>query len=95
MANADEAYGYLHEAIQETKAIVVLDATGLSFCGAAGLRVLAQAADDARLNSRPFMMAAARPALLRMLQITGLDRAYPELVPIPAQPCHPVGTRGA
>lgn len=84
IATADQAYAYLHEAIRRARATVEVDATGLNFCGAAGLRVFARAACDARLERRPLTMKAMRPSLLRMIRITGLHRAYPELVPLRA-----------
>jgi anti-anti-sigma factor len=88
IATADEAYVYLREAIRRTEATVEVDATGLSFCGAVGLRVLTRAACDARLERRPLRMTAMPPSLLRMIRITGLHRAYPELVPLRAALLH-------
>lgn len=89
IATADEAYAYLRDTIRRPGTSVAVDATRLSFCGAAGLRVFAKAACDARLEGRPLRMVAMRPSLLRIIRITGLHRLYPELVPVQALP-HPV-----
>jgi anti-anti-sigma factor len=82
IATADEAYTFLHDTIRQPGTTIAIDATGLRFCGAAGLRVFERVAAYARLEGRPFSVTAMRPSLLRMIQITGLSRSYPELVPV-------------
>jgi anti-anti-sigma regulatory factor len=43
--------------------------------------VLARAARYARQKGRQLALASARPSLLKIMRITGLDRAFPELHP--------------
>jgi anti-sigma B factor antagonist len=82
IATAEEAYAGLHDAIRRARGSVEVDATGLSFCDAAGLRVFIWAVRDARAERRQLALTAAGPSLLRMIRITGLHRAYPELIPL-------------
>ncbi len=58
-----------------------MDLSGLTFCDASGLSVLARVARHARKAGGQLRMVAARPALMKIIRITGLDRSYPELVP--------------
>jgi hypothetical protein len=58
-----------------------MDLSGLTFCDASGLSVLARVARRARKAGGQLRMVAARPALMKIIRITGLDRSYPELVP--------------
>ena len=51
----------------------------LTFCDAAGLGVLARLARHARRKGRSLKLTAARPALLRIMRITGMDEAFPEV----------------
>jgi anti-anti-sigma regulatory factor len=43
--------------------------------------VLARSARYARQKGRQLALASARPSLLKIMRITGLDRAFPELHP--------------
>jgi anti-sigma B factor antagonist len=83
LTTAEEAYAYLHETILQSQAAVTVDASGLRFCGAAGLRVLTHAASDARVAGCPLTITAMHPSLLKIIRVTGLHRAYPELLPSP------------
>ena len=58
-----------------------MDLSGLTFCDASGLGVLARSARYARQKGRQLALASARPSLLKIMRITGLDRAFPELHP--------------
>jgi anti-sigma B factor antagonist len=51
----------------------------LTFCDAAGLGVLARVAGHARRSGRQLKLTAAQPALLRLMHITGMDEAFPEV----------------
>ena len=51
----------------------------LTFCDAAGLGVLARMARHARRTGRSVKLTAARPSLLRIMRITGMDEAFPEI----------------
>jgi len=81
IATAEQAYSYLSEVIDGRQAPVTVDLSGLTFCDASGLGVLARAARYAREKGRQLGLASARPSLLKIMRITGLDRAFPELHP--------------
>jgi anti-sigma B factor antagonist len=79
IATAEQAYSYISEVIDGRLAPVTVDLSGLTFCDASGLGVLARAARYARQKGRQLMLASARPSLLKIMRITGLDGAFPEL----------------
>jgi anti-sigma B factor antagonist len=81
IATAEQAYSYISEIIDGRLAPVTVDLSGLTFCDASGLGVLARAARYARQKGRQLMLASARPSLLKIMRITGLDGAFPELRP--------------
>ena len=81
IATAEQAYSYISEIIDGRPAPVTVDLSGLTFCDASGLGVLARAARYARQKGRQLMLASARPSLLKIMRITGLDGAFPELRP--------------
>jgi anti-sigma B factor antagonist len=51
----------------------------LTFCDAAGLGVLARVAGHARRSGRSIELVAARPSMVRIMRITGMDEAFPEV----------------
>ncbi|SEG73148.1 anti-sigma B factor antagonist [Thermomonospora echinospora] len=61
---------------RRARAAVVLDLSGVSFCDAAGLSVLVAARRRARLLGLSLSLAAPRPSMSRLLQITGLQRSF-------------------
>jgi anti-sigma B factor antagonist len=82
IATAEQAYTYLSDVLDawETDPVPVsVDLSGLTFCDASGLGVLARIARHARQAGRQLTLTAARPSLLKIMRITGLDRAFPEL----------------
>jgi anti-sigma B factor antagonist len=84
IATAEQAYTFISDVIDAWEpgpAPVSIDLSGLTFCDAAGLGVLARIARHARQAGRQLRLTAARPSLLKIMRITGLDRAFPELVP--------------
>jgi anti-sigma B factor antagonist len=81
IATAEQAYAYLSDIIDGRQAPVSVDLSGLTFCDASGLGVLARIARHARQAGRQVRLTAARPPLLKIMRITGLDRAFPELRP--------------
>ena len=81
IATADQAYAYLSEAIDSWPVPLQVDLSGLTFCDASGLGALARVARHARQAGRQLMLASARPSLMKIMRITGLDRAFPELHP--------------
>ena len=83
IATAGQAYSYISDVIDAwpglSPAPVSVDLSGLTFCDASGLGALARTARHARQAGRQLRLTAARPSLLKIMRITGLDRAYPEL----------------
>ncbi len=79
IATADQAYIYISDVIDAWPSPVSVDLSGLTFCDASGLGALARIARHARQAGRQLKLIAARPSLLKIMRITGLDRAYPEL----------------
>jgi anti-sigma B factor antagonist len=79
IATAEQAYTYISDMIDAWPAPVSVDLSGLTFCDASGLGALARTARHARQAGRQLKLTAARPSLLKIMRITGLDRAYPEL----------------
>ncbi len=81
IATAEQAYSYISEVIDGLPAPVTVDLSGLTFCDASGLGALARIARHAREVGRQLVLTSARPPLLKIMRITGLDRAFPELQP--------------
>jgi anti-sigma B factor antagonist len=79
VATAEQAYAYISDVIDAWPTPVSVDLSGLTFCDASGLGALARIARHARQAGRQLRLTAARPSLLKIMRITGLDRAYPEL----------------
>jgi anti-anti-sigma factor len=79
IATADQAYAYLRDVVDSQQGSVTMNLAGLTFCDAAGLGVLARVAGHARRSGRSLKLTAARPSLLRIMHITGLDQAFPEV----------------
>ena len=79
IATAEQAYLYISDVIDAWPTPVSVDLSGLTFCDASGLGVLARIARHAREAGRQLTLTAARPSLLKIMRITGLDRSFPEL----------------
>jgi len=79
IATADQAYAYLRDVVDNQDGPVLLNLSELTFCDAAGLGVLARVAGHARRTGRSLKVTAARPSLLRIMHITGMDEAFPEV----------------
>ena len=79
IATADRARAYLYNVVDSEPLPVMIDLSGVTFCDAAGLGMLAKVAARARKAGRPVRLVGPRPPLLRIMRITGLDEAFPEL----------------
>jgi len=79
IATADQAYAYLRDVVDNQDGPVMMNLSELSFCDAAGLGVLARVAGHARRSGRSLKLTAARPSLLRIMRITGMAEAFPEV----------------
>jgi anti-sigma B factor antagonist len=81
IATAEQAFTYISDVIDCWPAPVSVDLAGVTFCDASGLGALARVARHARDAGRQLRLTSARPSLLKIMRITGLDRAFPELRP--------------
>ena len=79
IATADQAYTYLRDVVDNQDGPVLMNLSELTFCDAAGLGVLARVAGHSRRSGHELKLTAARPALLRIMHITGLDEVFPEV----------------
>ena len=79
IATADQAYAYLRDVVDSRDGPVTVNLAELTFCDAAGLGVLARVAGYARRSGGSLKLTAARPSLLRIMRITGMDQAFPEV----------------
>jgi anti-anti-sigma factor len=79
IATADQAYAYLRDVVDSQPGSVTMNLSELTFCDAAGLGVLARVAGHARRSGRSVKLTAARPSMVRIMRITGMDEAFPEV----------------
>lgn len=85
IATAERAYAYIREILDGWPTPVSVDLSGLTFCDASGLGVLARLARHARQAGRQLRLTSPRPSLVKIMRITGLDLTFPELrPPVPA-----------
>ena len=90
IATAEQAYSFITEVIDGPvkgsrgtmgSAPVTVDLSGVTFCDASGLGALARLARYARAAGRQLKLTSARPSVMKVIRITGLDRVFPELHP--------------
>jgi anti-sigma B factor antagonist len=55
---------------------VVVDLTGVEFCDSTGMNVLLAALRRARERGGELVLAAPRPAVRKILQVTGLESVF-------------------
>jgi anti-sigma B factor antagonist len=79
IATADQAYAYLRDVVDSQRGPLTVNLAGLTFCDAAGLGVLARLSRHARQAGRELKLVAARPSLLKIMRITGMDQTFPEV----------------
>ena len=79
IATASQAYACLRDIVDRQQGPVTMNLAELTFCDAAGLGVLARVAGYARRSGRSVKLAAARPSMVRIMRITGMDEAFPEV----------------
>lgn len=58
---------------------LIIDVSELGFCDPYGLSALVRAANYAERSAGSITLAGARPLLVRLLRVTGLDRRFPAL----------------
>jgi len=87
IATAEQAYSFIAEVIDgrlkgfKGATPVTVDLSGVTFCDASGLGALARLARYARAAGRQLKLTSARPSVMKIIRITGLDRVFPELHP--------------
>lgn len=67
---------------------VVVDLSGVEFCDSTGMNVLLAAMKRLKEQGGTFELAAPRPAVKRILQVTGLDTVFSILDAMPALDAH-------
>jgi len=76
-ASADQAYGYVRDAIDAHGGPVLLDVAGLSFCDACGLGAFARMSRHAARAGSSVRLVAPPPLLRKIIRITGLADQLP------------------
>lgn len=74
VTNADETREQLLTIINQGATVLVADMTRTTFCDSAGVTALVRAFRRATEGGTKFRLAVSRPAVLRVLEITGVDR---------------------
>jgi anti-anti-sigma factor len=86
IATAEQAYTYLKDVINRGYSPLNINLADLTFCDASGLGVLVRAANHAKAVGRQLKLTSARPYLVKIMRITGMDSAFPELSrPVPVR----------
>ncbi len=95
MATADFAVRYVRLVIDRYGGPLIVYLAGLAFCDAQGLSALLRMATYAERAGSPFRLASPRPSLVKIMQITGLDRRFllspsgpPAPFNLPSPPSH-------
>lgn len=70
--------------LREDVSRVVVDLSGVEFCDSTGMNVLLSAMKRVKERGGTFELAAPRPAVNRILQVTGLDTVFSVLDAMPA-----------
>ena len=76
-ASADQAYGYVRDAIDAHGGQVLLNMAGLSFCDARGLGALARMSRYAGQAGSSLHLVAPPPLVRKIIRITGLEDKLP------------------
>jgi anti-anti-sigma factor len=88
----------LRAALQEAAATgspaLVVDMTGTRFCDSAGLRVLVDAHKRAVAEGGAVVLAVPAAAVLRVLEITGIDQVIPHFASLDEAVAHATGSPG-
>lgn len=70
--------------VREGTGRVVVDLSGVEFCDSTGMNVLLSAMKRLRGHGGSLELAAPRPAVCRILQVTGLDTVFTVHDAVPA-----------
>ena len=77
ITNADELRAAVLQAASSGDGTFVVDMSRTRFCDSAGLHALVDAHKRAQVEGGQVLLAVSGPAVLRLFQITGVDRALP------------------
>jgi len=77
ITNADELRAAVLQAASSGDGTFVVDMSRTRFCDSAGLHALVDAHKRAHGEGGQVLLAVSGPAVLRIFQITGVDRALP------------------
>jgi anti-anti-sigma factor len=75
-ASAEAAVSYVTRIIDRYGGSLTADLSALTFCDARGLAALVRMAGYAQQAGCPFRLASPRPALVRIMRITGLHDRF-------------------
>ena len=76
IVSAEAAVSYVRDVIDRCGGPVVVDLSALAFCDARGLGALLRMACHAERAGCEFRLASPRPSVVKIMRITGLDRAF-------------------
>jgi|SRR5918992_578799 anti-anti-sigma factor len=77
VATADRFCDVMLDLITEQSSHLVFDLGELGFCDPYGLSALVRVANYTERAGGSFALSGARPLLVRLLQVAGLDRRFP------------------
>jgi anti-sigma B factor antagonist len=76
IVSAEAAVSYVRDVIDRCGGPVVVDLAALTFCDVRGLGALLRMAGYAEQAGHEFRLASPRPALVKIIQIAGLDGRF-------------------
>jgi anti-sigma B factor antagonist len=88
ITNADELRAAVLQAASSGDGTFVVDMSRTRFCDSAGLHALVDAHKRAQAEGGQVLLAVSGPAVLRLFQITGVDRALPHFPGVPEALAH-------
>ncbi len=94
VTNAPGLRAALLQAAADGSATLVVDMTGTRFCDSAGLRVLADAHKRAVAAGGAVVLAVPATAVLRVLEITGIDQVIPSFASLDEAVAHAAESPG-
>lgn len=94
ITNAPGLRAALLQAAADGSPALVVDMTRTRFCDSAGLRVLVDAHKQALAEGRAVLLAVPAAAVLRVLEITGIDQAIPHFASLDEAVTHATESAG-
>lgn len=77
MSNSAQLGDLLSEVISEEPDLITADLTGTMFCDSAGIHAIVRANQQARTHGAELRLAVGQARVIRVLELTGLDRLMP------------------